>query len=354
MKSASMPSLQVGLLAHEAGVGVEVVDRALAPQRVAARRRAPARSGRRARRSRARRSRAPRRPRGSARRWPRVKYVVGVGARVVGAQVQVVVGQHRRRSLAQRELGDPQVAGRRDLQVLARRRRRPARRRPPRSTSQASSVAAASTSSGASSARSSAARRKTCGVCTAHSVERSSVRTTSPSARLLDRVGHRRGGDRPRRSRARPARRAPPRKICARHERPRGVVDDHRVALARAAARRSTDCERCAPPGTPIVPAGASRARGQRDDDRARPRRPPAAPSMLHSSIGRPASTTNALGPSDPRRSPRPAATTSATATWSPPRRRCRRAGRRGAARPRPRPCRARTSARTRGSSSPA
>ena len=35
---------------------------------------------------------------------------------------------------------------------------------------------------------------------------------------------------------------------------------------------------------------------------------------MLQSSIGLPASATNAFGPPDPSRSPRPAATTSATA----------------------------------------
>ena len=109
---------------------------------------------------------------------------------------------------------------------------------------------------GAPSARSSAARRKTCGVCTDHSVERSSVRTTAPSVRLLDRVGHRRGGDRRSRSRARRARRARPGRSPASRAggRRRGRS---RGRPRRPAARRSTDCERCSPPVTPIVPAGA-------------------------------------------------------------------------------------------------
>ena len=82
--------------------------------------------------------------------------------------------------------------------------------------------------------------------------------------------------------------------------------------------------------------------------------------STLHSSIGLPPSVTSALGRSDPRRSPRPAATINATATCfrgaSPTSRRrrpcrscrssrCRTpaAGPGGAPRPRPRPSRART-----------
>ena len=180
---------QVGLLAHERAVLVEVVVRELAPEAGGARRRAPGGSGRRARRRPARRSpaRAPRR--GSARRW-RAREVALRGRRVgvVGAQVEVVVGEHSRARFKQDRRGrsgrarspssssaSAQVERGRDLEVLApgRARRSPARRRarPARRRRSPARASCASTSS----ARSSAARRKTCGVCTAHSSPRSSV-----------------------------------------------------------------------------------------------------------------------------------------------------------------------------------
>ena len=88
----------------------------------------------------------------------------------------------------------------------------------------------------------------------------------------------------------------------------------------------------------PRAPRRSAAAHGCRADLAARRRREPAGASapagsattitltagtarsaaMLHSSIGRPASSTSALGPGDPSRSPRPAATTSATAIAGP------------------------------------
>ncbi len=221
---------------------------------------------------------------------------------------------------------------------------------PMRSTSDASSVAAASTSSDTASARSKAARRKTCGVCTAHSTERSSVRTTSPpGASLIVSVTG---------AAAITASQPNSTSASSADAKIAGVTSARAASWtitgspSPARSALSTECDRCAPPTTPIVPAGADAPCGSATTICSTPATARSA-SMLHSSIGRPATTTNALGPSVPRRSPFPAAKTSASATW-PPRRRSRRAGRRGAARPRPRPCRARTSARMRGSSSPA
>ena len=79
---------------------------------------------------------------------------------------------------------------------------------------------------------------------------------------------------------------------------------------ARRRARRAPSASARAARARRCVPAGARDARRQRDDDLARPRPPRAARRRDHSSIGRPASATNALGPAAPRRSPRPAATT--------------------------------------------
>ena len=125
---------------------------------------------------------------------------------------------------------------------------------------------------------------------------------------------------------------------------------------ARSALR--TDAERVAPPATPTQPGGAEPPGGSATTISSIPAARSA--STLHSSIGRPARTTNALGRSAPRRSPLPAATRRATATisqrlarrWPASPRRSAGGGRRGAPRPAPRPSRARTSARTRGSSS--
>ena len=86
---------------------------------------------------------------------------------------------------------------------------------------------------------SSAARRNTCGVCTAHSVDRSSVRATvaPSSADLLDGVGHRRRGDH--RGRLRVALELVQRLLeqPRRGQRPGGVVDDHRVTAGAGGQR---------------------------------------------------------------------------------------------------------------------
>ena len=106
---------------------------------------------------------------------------------------------------------------------------------PARSTSQASSVAWASVAASTSSARSSASRRNACGVWIAHRRERSCVATTRRSvARLLDRVGHRRGGDRGVGVRQRGERGG---EVLGRHERPRRVVDDDLVGGRRRRQR---------------------------------------------------------------------------------------------------------------------
>ena len=88
-------------------------------------------------------------------------------------------------------------------------------------------------------------------------------------ADLLDRVGHRRRRDHrigSASARAPPA----PARTARRGQRPGGVVDDHRVAVARGrAAPRAPTASGAAPPATAIVPAGAcvERVGGQRDDD---------------------------------------------------------------------------------------
>ena len=78
-----------------------------------------------------------------------------------------------------------------------------------------------------------------------------------------------------------------------------------------------TDSERVAPPSTPTQPSGAASPAGTATTICEIPAARRAA--TLHSSIGRPARTTNALGLSDPRRSPLPAATRRATATFQSP-----------------------------------
>ena len=134
----------------------------------------------------------------------------------------------------------------------------------------------------------------------------------APVRALLDRVGHRRGGDRrvgvARARRGRPGRaRASPADARRRGRRPRRRRRDAAASAAR------TECERSLPPGTPIVPAGAAIPGGSATtiSVTAATRWSVATD---HSTIGRPARLANALGTGFPRRSPRPAATTSATA----------------------------------------
>ena len=191
--------------------------------------------------------------------------------------------------------------------------------------------------------------------------ERSSVAHDRRAAGLLDRVGHRRGGDRgvaavrlraPRGSRATSSGRH------AAGARRRGRA--RRRRRRPRAARRGRTATAPRRPGTPIVPRRARRRPGgsattmRSISATARER----VDAPLRASDG-PRASTNALGPPDPRRSPRPAATSNATAIRMSPSaaaslraRRARPGGCRGAPRPRPRPSRARTSARTRGSSS--
>src|SRR3954452_22309936 len=231
------------------------------------------------------------------------------GVRIVPAEMDVEVGQHgadlsrssaTRRSCAVVTLkfsgGDGTT-----------------RTTPPcASTSDASSVALARASSPAVSAASSADRRKTCGVCTAQSSERSSVAwTTPPTARLtVSCTGA-----------AAIAASQPCSSSAASAARTMSGVTSGRAASwtttgspsdARSAA--STECDRSAPPGTPIVPAGAAMPSGSATtipsiSSTAR------SASSDHSSMGRPATATSALGPCALGRFPRPAATSNATAT---------------------------------------
>ena len=253
---------------------------------------------------------------------------------------------------------------------------------PARSTSQASSVAAASTSCGDVERALERLARNTCGVCTDHSSERSSVSCTPPvaSTRLIVSVTGAAAI-----AASTPLRRASSAAIVRRGElgrqqRPRGVVHEHRIARRRrAASARRTDSERDAPPSTPTTPARRLdvRAAARRRSARSRPRRA-ARRCSTAASADRRARRAPSGGPAASR-SPRPAATISATAISketvahapvlpSPALERARepvtrpllqpsgwwpspRAARRGSSRPRPRPCRARTSARRRGSS---
>ena len=106
-----------------------------------------------------------------------------------------------------------------------------------------------------------------------------------------------------------------------RGQRPRRVVDDHRVAVGWAAASpRATDCRADGAAGhrdaSPAARRRADRPAARRSisstSDGAAARRRSTGPSA------RPASGTSALGRSCPRRSPRPAATITATAVIVP------------------------------------
>ena len=189
--------------------------------------------------------------------------------------------------------------------------------------SQASSVACASTSSETSSARSSAPRRKTCGVCTAHRLRRSSVSaTTRPSAtRLIVSVT---GTAAMAASALGSARRASItfRASC-------GVSSGRAASCTStsspspsppsspppppssspaAASARLTDAERTAPPCTATTPAGAAIPAGSATTMRFTCATLLRA-SRLYCKSGCPASSTSALGRSARRRSPLPAAT---------------------------------------------
>ncbi len=241
---------------------------------------------------------------------------------------------------------------------------------PARSTSQASSVACASSASEHASARSSAARRKTCGVCTAHSRVRGSVPHDGASVvtDLLDRVGHRRGGDH--RVGFGRALELGQRLLVQlrRGQRTRGVVDDHRVALAAGGKRRPHRVRAMHPAGNGdrSLRGGVELVGGERDHDRPHRRHGPQrddAP-LQH----RPATKRDErLGPARPKALASPCGhdqrdrhSVNVTPTWRRPppcrsRCRCRYPARSaactGAPPPAPRSSPARTSARRRGSS---
>ena len=190
---------------------------------------------------------------------------------------------------------------------------------PARSTSQASSVASASSSSDADRARSSAARRNTCGVCTAHSRDRDSVRCTvrpsSPTSLIVSVTGV--AAITASTSGARSSSRSACSNSC-------GVASGRAASWtitgspdAQAASAARTECERCSPPATAIVPSGAasSSSAGSAITTAVTAATARSA-ATLHSSMGRPQSGTSALGRPDPRRSPLPAATINATAIY--------------------------------------
>ena len=189
---------------------------------------------------------------------------------------------------------------------------------PARSISQASSVARGEQLVGGRAARARAPRGGTpaasgppTGGCA-----RASARPSAVLADLLDRVRHRRGGDHasaPERSSSASARS----NSSGRRQRPRRVVDDHRIPVAapRASAARTDSRAHRAAGDRDRARRARRRARRRAARPRsARPRPPPAARRRSTRASACPASVTSALGRPDPRRSPRPAATINATA----------------------------------------
>src|ERR1035441_6783943 len=176
------PQPQVGLLTHEPAVLVEVIAGELSPERVLP-------HGQRLLKA----VHVLRNPelndptlachRPVALDVGRSEVPLGGRARLVGSKMQVIVGEHRPAIQAVRARSSIS-AMRRSSGVVTFRfsldDRTTPTLPPARCTNQASSVASTSTSSGTSSARSRAPRRKTCGVCTAHSLLRSSVSLTNP------------------------------------------------------------------------------------------------------------------------------------------------------------------------------
>ena len=191
-KSASMPSRRSVSSRTKRAVVVEVVDRHACARTGAPRRRAPGGSGTRARPRRAPRSRARRPPRGSARRSRRVK-----NRSAVVVRARPGAGGRDSRSAQSSARPDLRSSGVVTLMLPAGQLARSRRGRRARSTSEASSVAAASTSSGAVSARRRRARPEHLRRLHRPQARRSSVRThVAGGVGLLDRVGHRRRGDR--------------------------------------------------------------------------------------------------------------------------------------------------------------
>ncbi len=144
---------------------------------------------------------------------------------------------------------------------------------PARSISQASSVACDSSSSDASaSARSSAARRNTCGVWTAHSRARSSVRVTerpsSPTSLIVSDTGVAAITASASGVNASASSAWVNRSGVASGRAASCTITGSAPATAAASAAR-TDWERWAPPATAITPSGArvERVGRQRDDD---------------------------------------------------------------------------------------
>src|SRR3954453_24076316 len=177
---------------------------------------------------------------------------------------------------------------------------------PTASTSDASSVAAASVAASTLNARRNTSATKTWGGWIAHRVERSSVRVTRRSASTSLTV-----------STTGAAAMAPsnPSSSPAMQRSTSSRVMNGRAASCTtatvpsgaAASARRTESERTAPPSTE---SGYEKPGGTATTTRSHTER---RTSRLHSISGRPAQTTNALGRSDPRRSPRPAAGTMPT-----------------------------------------
>ena len=121
---------------------------------------------------------------------------------------------------------------------------------------------------------------------------------------LLDRVGHRRRRDRAVGVRQRGQRAA---EQLGLDQRARRVVDHDRRRRPRRASAARTDSERVAPPRTPTQPAGATAPSGQRDDDVAQTRPRAARPATTRSSgVRRPRRTPSGRPRRAASRSPRP------------------------------------------------
>ena len=208
---------------------------------------------------------ALRRPsRGSARRWRRVKYSLRRRVVLVGAQVDVVVGQHPSRAL-----GDPQVVRRRDLEVLGRGLDHP--HRPARPLDEPGVVGGRGERRVVDVERALAAppRRKTCGVWIAHSRSGRASRTTSPSRASLTVSVTGAAAIAPS-APLRSSARSNAAEELGRDERPGGVVDDDGIARRAPPARRAPSPSGPLPPATPTHAGRGRVARRQRDDDLAR------------------------------------------------------------------------------------
>ena len=388
-KSASMPEAQVRLLRARTRSTRPGRRWRSAPSRGAARSRASGGSGRCVRRPRA--LRCPRSVGGGAVALG-VRRGVGLGCERLGAvqaQVEVVVGQHVRVRFKQDSPGRPPrpaisvSAIIRSAGVVTFRFSCCAGTTitlpPARSISQASSVACAS--SCGDDVQGPRERRAPEHLRRLHRPQRAAVERLDDGpggVDALDRVGDGRGGDRRVGAGVGVERRDRALEQVHADERAGGVVDEHRLALAGGRERQRDRLRAARASGHRRDALGRLRARRHRDDDLIQVREPgdrvdapgqQRAPRQLDERLGPAGPQALAAAGGDDQcddhgrrgfraRGGRACArcrVRESLATWLQPPLAAgwpsRRAARRGSSRPLPRPCRARTSARRRGSS---